>query len=946
MKRKIFNVLFALVLLLGMSLVMAAPAAATTVTEPAVTLTAYKVGVAGDYSIVFTTHTAMASGDTITIVFPTLTDLTTGPYTDAHVTVDDGASVTVTSSAVQGGRVNIVLGDTCDAHAVTVAFTTAANVLNPATVGSYTLQVYTSKEEVAVTSAEYKIYAKTTNTLGSPGTVVPTSAVAGATTVYTIPVKTSSADAALAAGNTLTFEFPTGTTVSGVTGVTFNAVTATFSVSSGNVTVTLPTGETLTTADKSVAISGVVNPITAAASTYTVKVKSNYETEWKTSTAYAIVAGAGARIALTAPTTFSLTPNVATTFTVKATDINGNLVTGVTPTILFSTNSTSGTWSTVSGAMSDGVINSNYTDTTAGTYTINIHATPQTTYTNTITQTIVVNPQAALYHAGTLVANYNTIQAAITAAVPGDTIIAGDGTYNESLTVDKPNLTLRSANGKAVTFIQNAGNVPSGQQTGFEIKTNGSGFKLGGAEGQGFTFKCGIGATPAPRLIQITHNIANIEISYNTIDTRNTAAYTALSTGINIGAAGTTSLTITHNTFIGDADATYQDWPIIDACTDTNKEMDITVTYNDFTGSGTPGKYGAAIALTNVQKTSLTASSISYNTISSFDRGIILDTSGTTVTSYVVINGNTISGCTEGIYLRATGGNLQNITIKQNALSTNVDGIRVRSDTNILPATLTIKYNDFTGNTAYGVLNQHATSVTAQYNYWGSATGPLATANPSGAGNAVSASVDYSPWLYNSQATVVATGKSQYAISVLLSNAATLSGGTYSGGWNTFSTPISLDSSADTWSEIKTLASATANVSSAYAWNGITWVTPSDITPLNAIFVQLTPGSSISLPILYGTTLLPAATKTMHAAAGSYTGWELIGPASLTADDFDGVALLSINTKYSQVINPITGAVLSGANTLAVGAGYWVFMTADGTLAGFSVTPFPFVAVP
>jgi parallel beta-helix repeat protein len=42
--------------------------------------------------------------------------------------------------------------------------------------------------------------------------------------------------------------------------------------------------------------------------------------------------------------------------------------------------------------------------------------------------------------------DYSTIQAAVDAASPGDTIVVADGTYNEAVTIAKPSLTLRSEN--------------------------------------------------------------------------------------------------------------------------------------------------------------------------------------------------------------------------------------------------------------------------------------------------------------------------------------------------------------------------------------------------------------------------------------------------------------------------------------------------------------------
>jgi murein DD-endopeptidase MepM/ murein hydrolase activator NlpD len=55
--------------------------------------------------------------------------------------------------------------------------------------------------------------------------------------------------------------------------------------------------------------------------------------------------------------------------------------------------------------------------------------------------------------------------------------------------------------------------------------------------------------------------------------------------------------------------------------------------------------------------------------------------------------------------------------------------------------------NSFHNNTSYGVYNTTGTT-TAEYNYWGDASGPYhSTLNPSGTGDAVSDDVGFAPWL-------------------------------------------------------------------------------------------------------------------------------------------------------------------------------------------------------
>jgi len=59
---------------------------------------------------------------------------------------------------------------------------------------------------------------------------------------------------------------------------------------------------------------------------------------------------------------------------------------------------------------------------------------------------------AADLHVG-LSQTYSTIQAAINAASPYDTIIVHDGTYNENVEVDKSHLTIHSHNGSSFTTV-------------------------------------------------------------------------------------------------------------------------------------------------------------------------------------------------------------------------------------------------------------------------------------------------------------------------------------------------------------------------------------------------------------------------------------------------------------------------------------------------------------
>lgn len=87
--------------------------------------------------------------------------------------------------------------------------------------------------------------------------------------------------------------------------------------------------------------------------------------------------------------------------------------------------------------------------------------------------------------------SYATIAAAVTAAAPGDVIEVPAGTYSERVFINKNNLTLRSAGGKAVTTINGASGTGNGTvmvasgTNGVTIGQPGKGFTIIGFDGNG-----------------------------------------------------------------------------------------------------------------------------------------------------------------------------------------------------------------------------------------------------------------------------------------------------------------------------------------------------------------------------------------------------------------------------------------------------------------------------
>ena len=338
--------------------------------------------------------------------------------------------------------------------------------------------------------------------------------------------------------------------------------------------------------------------------------------------------------------------------------------------------------------------------------------------------------------------------------------------------------------------------------------------------------------------------------------------------------------------------------------------MDLIVTNNEFTGSGTPNKYGAAIALENVGKSSLVKSMISGNTISGFDRGIIIGGSS----SDLLISNNDVSGCSIGI--RFVGSVVMN--------------------------TVDVEYNDIAGNTQFGLKNECTSgTVNALYNWWGNINGPKqVTTNPGGLGDEVSDNVDYQPWLTRQFQTVLDDNIAYFGEAIV--NLDT--------GWNIFSTPIALDPDCDTWGEYVALGDGLSihGTSPTYAFNSATqsWdpiYSNYQLKPCEAIYVRMAQ-ADIS-PILYSPNL---SVPSMQL----YSGWNLVGLANLQ-DLAVGSALVSAYnvigdlTGYSLAVSPSIGNQtawifvrgVQSQESMQVTKGYWVFMINPGTLAGFTFTP-------
>lgn len=122
--------------------------------------------------------------------------------------------------------------------------------------------------------------------------------------------------------------------------------------------------------------------------------------------------------------------------------------------------------------------------------------------------------------------------------------------------------------------------------------------------------------------------------------------------------------------------------------------------------------------------------------------------------AHVIIDGNTFSGCTgvasvdnstsASILVTTYYGAGSQATIIHNDISGSTYGIAVGYDSSDTSTVVAHENNIYAND--YG-LDTTAPTVDARFNWWGDASGPAHSSNPSGSGNAVSDNVDYSPWL-------------------------------------------------------------------------------------------------------------------------------------------------------------------------------------------------------
>jgi len=584
--------------------------------------------------------------------------------------------------------------------------------------------------------------------------------------------------------------------------------------------------------------------------------------------------------------------------------------------------------------------------TTNGSFTVNAENTPQVDVWQKYTPTDpVFDANTLVFHSTT-----DTITTAIAAASTDYTLVAHSGLYQEDLLINVDGLTLMSVSGKDATTIKGVQNVPEAswplakpnidilsdgvQISGFTIASPDyqagyytSGMVIGGSNveiyGNSFEVTGAMTLGEISQAITTYHENATPGVDVSLLNIHNNS-FTALVSGSTAGYEGiyinysiaTADVTIAANEFGGEIVRA-----ITTECSDTVISDNTIV--NDL-APGLPGGYMGILVRDYAGNP--------QNNVSLVDNTVKGSAAG--------------KGFVDGIVIGGGAQVLANISVTGNTVQDNETGIQVRSSA----GGVVVNYNNIDGNTELGLENTDGGTLNALYNWWGHEIGPNHdTRNPGGQLNAVTGNVDFGPWLYKPQEQFAHDAPCLAGSVVLANEAEEIEPGSYAGGWNSFSTPVTLDGSANTASELLALAAgsdlyilrAQRFDLATQQWklviqNNSVYGENYQINPGEGFYIQVR--SKGSLPILVKTSITQPPMRDLVA------GWNLIGLSSLGEKN---VATALTGVEYSMVLCPkppndvAWSAPPAGADVtyLQLGEVYWVAMPEPGILFGFTLTP-------
>jgi hypothetical protein len=877
---------------------------------------------------------------------------------------------------------------------------------------SYKVYVSTTKDTTPVLSSAFDLGDSATTTLAT--TVSP--ATAGAAAQYSfsfvsttaLTADTDTVSIMFPIGTTLPSSITAANVQFSSDGSTYTAAGTAPTVDTNTRTITATTSVSISgsgTCYVRVLSSGnVTNPTTASTTSHKAMVRTSQDGKWVLqTTAHTISAGTTTKVVAAngaiglASTYYSDDATMINMYSERIylvlTDDNGNAkAPAAAVTVTLSSSSASGAFYTNASADGSGAMTSAtsvsldaatpdegqtvyYKDTAAGTYTFTFAATSYTSGT----WTFKVCPAVSLYDSSnnlvstyaptsttpaaetattTVGASYRSkvgsdyVNDAISAAMAGDTVKMGDGTYevdSDSYIQVSKKITLTSVNGASYTTIRNTAEIDKA----LEVTTDGTS-----------TNPIVISALTFQRLratVDIDMAIRNGGNDYvtvqncvfNNIEPDDSSAQEGVVWFYNGDTI--TSATVSNNTF----SSCVTTWPdmgsgaksgciIFDgqAYGGTAKMSGITISGNTLTNCG---QYGITVGGYNTTYTA--SATISNNTITNGASSIDL----CDYIASISITGNTIT--TPYNYgIKVEGANNTSVVIKNNSITGSAGSYAVRIDSETTANVVVIQYNDLynTNTEGYAISSGVAAGSAGQdckYNWFGSATGPNYTAltgatvtksNPNGTGDKITDYVTYYPWLHKSRADVVADNASYQASTMKLV-----------AGWNTLSTPVKLISTADSVDELIPSGMTIGYYYDATGWHQIT--TGYILNPCDAVYVRMSAVTYVLLKFDAGAFSTPS--KSLNV------GWNLMSLAYLSSSGKSDLATVASVAKtaanlpgYSQLVSPSLNATQtdmygttgtswaysygeSATNTCYAGLGYWVYMQNAATLAGFEITP-------
>lgn len=401
---------------------------------------------------------------------------------------------------------------------------------------------------------------------------------------------------------------------------------------------------------------------------------------------------------------------------------------------------------------------------------------------------------------------YTAIQAAITAAVDGDTVFVCPGTYNENQILLNKALTVQGS-GADVTIIDGGGGfgLPSSQFGTVRITPT-----TGNAVFDGFTVQnprattsmtaLRVGVTVAssqPVTITVSNNVilgtgnpaygsdygvyafgpiggqpSVATFVFRDNEVRNTGSNTILIERFT-GPTDVRDNTLARGLFTGGLSAyvnmSHTNTPITSLQRVSGNTIDMAPDPGPYTSSNGGGAISFIGALTGTSIGTFSNVEITGNTINNvvaYRRGITIGNNANSlansprgVISNALIECNRISGPGGGAQTGSVGirlsGNVTAISVVGNDIAEVDTGFQGIENINGVPSAVTVTGNAFRDTPLYGVDWRSVEVIDAELNWWGSASGPTVATNPGGTGAAIGASggpvgagvIDYSDWL-------------------------------------------------------------------------------------------------------------------------------------------------------------------------------------------------------